>query len=332
MSHRISDRVRETSATTGTGSYALLGAVAGFQSMAASLTADGDTGFFFAKNETDWETFLGTRVNATTLARTIIYSSSNAGSPISWTSGTKEIVGDISARYAEMLNTISAPVASGSTTDIGAVNSSVIEITGTTTINSFGTSANKLRFVKFSGQLTLTHNATTLILPGGANINAKAGDCATFVSDTSGNWRCLDYQPYLAPDLEGTFIPGLTFGGASTGITFSEQLGVFQKRGNWVYFTIQLTLTAVGSASGDALITNLPFTAAAGIYHPVSLWASLIIVSNPSTAHIQCIVDAAAATISLWANDYSTLTSVQLTNINFANLPQIIISGHYHIA
>ncbi|MCC7254216.1 DUF2793 domain-containing protein [Hyphomicrobium sp.] len=85
-------------------------------------------------------------------------------------------------------------IASAATCDIGAAAAQRVRITGTTTITSLGTVPNELRFVCFAGALTLTHNGTSLILPGGANIAAAAGDTATFASDASGNWRCLDYQ------------------------------------------------------------------------------------------------------------------------------------------
>jgi len=85
-------------------------------------------------------------------------------------------------------------VASAGTCDIGSAAQQRVRITGTTTITSLGTGANQLRHVLFEGALTLTHNATSLILPGGANIATAAGDTATFASDGSGNWRCLAYQ------------------------------------------------------------------------------------------------------------------------------------------
>lgn len=88
----------------------------------------------------------------------------------------------------------STDVASASTCDIGAATTPRVRITGTTTITSLGTDINTLRFVLFAGALILTHNATTLILPGGANITTVAGDTAIFASDGSGNWRCLTYQ------------------------------------------------------------------------------------------------------------------------------------------
>lgn len=85
-------------------------------------------------------------------------------------------------------------IASATTTDIGAATGNYAVITGTTTITGLGTiQAGTMRAVKFSGALTLTHNATSLILPSGANITTAAGDCALFVSEGSGNWRCLFY-------------------------------------------------------------------------------------------------------------------------------------------
>jgi hypothetical protein len=88
-----------------------------------------------------------------------------------------------------------ADIASATTTDIGAVAGSYHDITGTTTITGLGTvSAGIGKVLKFEGALTLTHNATSLILPGGANITTADGDTAAFISEGSGNWRCVWYQ------------------------------------------------------------------------------------------------------------------------------------------
>lgn len=85
-----------------------------------------------------------------------------------------------------------ADKASASTVDLSTVTTNYVNITGTTTITSFGTeSAGIPVLLRFDGALTLTHNATSLILPGGANITTKAGDIALVVSEGSGNWRVL---------------------------------------------------------------------------------------------------------------------------------------------
>jgi hypothetical protein len=71
-----------------------------------------------------------------------------------------------------------------------------VNITGTTTITSFGTVAAGIwRIVTFAGALTLTHNATSLILPGGASITTAAGDSLIAESLGSGNWKVHVYMP-----------------------------------------------------------------------------------------------------------------------------------------
>ncbi|MCM2313223.1 MAG: DUF2793 domain-containing protein [Steroidobacteraceae bacterium] len=108
-----------------------------------------------------------------------------------------------------------ADIASAATTDIGAATGNFVHVTGTTTITALGTAqAGTRRVVRFAGALTLTHNATSLILPTGANITTAANDCAVFVSEGSGNWRCTSYQK-----ADGTALAGSGGGGGLTNWT-----------------------------------------------------------------------------------------------------------------
>jgi hypothetical protein len=86
-------------------------------------------------------------------------------------------------------------IASAGTISVGE--GGYFNVTGTTTITDvdFATDkAGRAAVVKFAGALTLTHNATTLILPTGANITTAAGDTACFISEGSDNVRCVWYQ------------------------------------------------------------------------------------------------------------------------------------------
>ena len=96
-------------------------------------------------------------------------------------------------------------IASATTTDIGAMAGNYPDVTGTTTITGLGTvQAGTVRYVRFTGALTLTHNATSLLLPNNAsNITTVANDTAGFVSLGSGNWKCLWYQRYDGTPLSG---------------------------------------------------------------------------------------------------------------------------------
>lgn len=95
-------------------------------------------------------------------------------------------------------------LASAATTDLGSItpNTHFVDITGTTTITSFGSSASTnapIYLVKFAASLLLTNNATSLILPNGLNITTQANDYALFEYLGSGNWRCVQYLPASPP-------------------------------------------------------------------------------------------------------------------------------------
>lgn len=95
------------------------------------------------------------------------------------------------------IGVIGANIASAATVDLNNATGNRIDITGTTTITSFGTAAppGTTRIVRFQGALTLTHNATNLILPVGANLITRAGDIIKVMKEgavASDGWRVLD--------------------------------------------------------------------------------------------------------------------------------------------
>lgn len=99
-------------------------------------------------------------------------------------------------------------IASATTTDIGAATGNFVDVTGTTTITGLGTvQAGTIRFVRFTGILTLTHDNTALILPTTANITTASNDRAIFASLGSGNWICLAYQRADGTPLGSTYTP-----------------------------------------------------------------------------------------------------------------------------
>lgn len=97
-------------------------------------------------------------------------------------------------------------LASASTVDVGGEDSYAVEITGTTSITSLGTNYNGPRYLRFTGILTLTHNATLLNLPGAANIITAAGDTAVVTPNSTGNgWNLVSYsRAAVAPDFVNT--------------------------------------------------------------------------------------------------------------------------------
>jgi hypothetical protein len=67
------------------------------------------------------------------------------------------------------------------------------DVTGTTNFAAFTVVAGRRFTVQFDGVLTMTHHATTLDLPGAANITTAAGDVAEFFATGTNTVQCVSY-------------------------------------------------------------------------------------------------------------------------------------------
>jgi hypothetical protein len=90
----LADRVKETSTTTGTGTFSLSGAASGYESFVTAI-GNGNTTYYAIVNSSlnEWEVGLGTVTDNTpdTLARTTILASSNSDSAVNFGAGTKDV-------------------------------------------------------------------------------------------------------------------------------------------------------------------------------------------------------------------------------------------------
>ena len=134
-------------------------------------------------------------------------------------------------------------LASGATVDLNTATGNYLHISGTATINSFGTCPAGARFIiVFDAAATLTYNATSLIIPGLANKTAVAGDCCMIVSEGSGNWRIVGY--FVAAGAGAGTITGVT---AGTGLSGGGTSGA-------------VTLNLANTAVTPAAYTNADIT------------------------------------------------------------------------
>ena len=103
----INDRVKETSTTTGTGTFSLAGAATGFETFVAGIATTNTTYYtIFNQGTTEWEVGLGTVTDATpdTLSRDTIISSSNSDSAVDFAGGTKDVFCTLPASKAIYLD------------------------------------------------------------------------------------------------------------------------------------------------------------------------------------------------------------------------------------
>ncbi|WP_374634066.1 hypothetical protein [Ferrovibrio sp.] len=155
----------------------------------------------------------------------------------------------VMADVKRSVGTKGSDIASASSIDLGAATGQFVDITGTTTITALGTvAAGTWRVARFTGTLTLTHNATSLIFPGAADITTAAGDVAAFLSLGSGNWVCATYE--RANGLSVSAILAAINALSSTGLIARTGAGAVAAR------TITGTSGEVAVSNGDGVSGN----------------------------------------------------------------------------
>ena len=183
-------------------------------------------------------------------------------------------------------------VASAATTDLCGSTQfpAYMNVTGTTTITSFGSSCQtgQWKRVQFTGVLTLTYNAASLILPTAANITTAAGDTADLVYLGSGNWIVFDYSRATGAALSTV---GLSVGASALG---NSSLG----------FNLPVNLGITASVASNALTVNI--TGADGSV-PSSLNPVLIPFRSATLATGTPVIDSLQAALSITVASSNTM-------------------------
>ena len=142
-----------------------------------------------------------------------------------------------------------------------------------------------------------------------------------FNGDTAAANALDDYE-------EGTWTMGVAFGGASVGVTTSQNTGTYTKIGRQVTVNGYLLLTSKGSSTGAARITGLPFTVPnnAANYATAALYLDAVTFTNQFQGI--CVIN--NTTISLEEVTVLGISSA-LTNADFANTSGIIVGLTYFV-
>jgi hypothetical protein len=100
----VNDRVKETSTTTGTGSFTLDGAVTGFETFSSAIGNTNTTYYAIAlQGGSEFEVGLGT-VSAGVISRDTVLSSSNSDALVNFSAGTKDVFCTLPASKAVYKN------------------------------------------------------------------------------------------------------------------------------------------------------------------------------------------------------------------------------------
>jgi len=159
---------------------------------------------------------------------------------------------------------------------------------------------------------TQSANANLIIAPNGTGVTEVA------------NGITFDTVHVLKNYVTQTnWTPVLTFGGASVGITYTTQQGVYLRIGDLVFVEMEILLSSKGSSTGDAIITGLPLPVAANSFLNIR-WADVTFDATYTTA-----VGAASLSQIILQQVGNNNAFIALDDTNFSNATNIFFSGVY---
>jgi hypothetical protein len=255
-----------------------------------------------------------------------------------FTSATAAALGTITAFARTVLDDADAPTAR---TTLGAAASANPVFTGVVTIPDGLVGAPGLRWTSSSttglfssGDNTVrvtcnnsqeaVFSTAGLQLTHALNLSASTAGQIQFPSSQNASADANTLDDYE----EGTWTPTVQFGGASTGITYSTQVGYYTKVGNRFLVDAIVQLSNKGSATGAARVAGLPgtvFTLTTASCRLNSLAAGGI-GGAPAAVFVN-----SSSTVALQSLGASATGVVDVTDANFSNTTDVILGGNFRV-
>ena len=325
----LKDRVKETTTVTSTGTATLLGAVTGYQSF--SVIGNGNTCYYTIASQTanEWEVGIGTYTSPDQLSRDTVLSSSNSGSLVNFSAGTKDVF-------------VAQPSEKAVYTDASNI------------VNTSGNGANTVAFTNINASNVVMVSGTISTNAANAtDITNKTYVDGLFSTGVSYHDPVLVESPtalnavYVQPNGAGNGVGAtLTNNGANAalvidGVTLSNTARVLvYNQANAVQNGVY-TVTNPGNASAQWVLTRSTDTNTYGLANPNALGAGdAFYVQSGNTGKGETYVCNTQGTITFGSTNitfaqistaqiYAAGTGLNLANLTFSIANTTVTSGLY---
>jgi hypothetical protein len=312
----LADRVKETTTTTGTGTVTLLGASTGYQSFAA--VGNTNTTYYTIAGQTgsEWEVGIGTYTSSgTTLSRDTVISSSNSGSLVTFSAGTKDVFVTYPAGRSVYANG----------TVLTATNSSILPVssggTGVTTSTGSGN--------------TVLSTSPTLVTPALGTPSALVG---TNITGTATAFTASNVTTNANLTGAITSVGNAASLGSFTSAQLATALTDETGTGANVFATSPTLVTPVLGTPTSGTLSNCTVDGTNGVGYinipQNAQTGSYTLVAGDAGKHIYHAAAAAAATYTIPANAsvaYAIGTAVTFINMSTNNVTVAITTDTLYL-
>lgn len=326
--NQIADRIKETTTTTGTGTLTLDGAATGFRGF--STFADNDTCYYVIDGGSEWEVGLGTvGGSGTTLARTSVLSSSNAGSAVDFSAGTKTVFCDRPTAWAPPQLTLTGGTLTASAPAINvtqtwnnaAVKFEALKVSVTSTANTIKSTlldlfddANSRFSVRSSGVFGGVSDVDSNggLRTNGDNVEAVRADgnaYAPFVCSTVTFNTAAFATAILTPEAAATLQMGSDVNGAPTHQTFKSHDGITGTDVAGAHFTL-----ASGRGTGAGTISEVRIATPSVLGTGTTAQTNTTRVTIDESGLKATGYKSSDGTAGATAGPYTTITSITIKN------------------
>ena len=333
----LKDRVKETTAVTSTGTATLLGAVTGYQSFSAIGT--GNTCYYTIASQTgsEWEVGIGTYTSPDQLARTTVLSSSNSGSLVNFSAGTKDVFvtqPSSKAVYTDASNIVNTSGNAATTVTFTQVNTTNL-VANTVTLTAGTISTNAANATDITNKTYVDGLFST-----GISYHAPV---LVESPDTAGNLNAVYVQPNGAGNGVGAT---LTNNGSNValvvdGVTLSNTARVLVYNQSNAVQNGVYTVTNPGNATAQWVLTRATDADTFGLASPTKLGqGDAFFVSSGNTGAGRTYICNTSGTITFGTTNitfaqissaqiYAAGTGLNLSNLTFSISNTAVTAGTY---